>query len=199
MNHSRYTIDGPVGAIEVAVSDPGGHPHGLALVAHPHPLFGGTLDNKVVTTLAKTFSEMGWFTVRPNFRGVGKTEGAHDHGVGETDDLVQVLEHFERELGHLPLLLSGFSFGGGVQTFVAKRVRADRLALVAPAVTRLQVENVPPSTLVIHGEADDVVPLTAVMDWARPQELPIVVVPGADHFFHRRLHQIEAILQQWLS
>jgi alpha/beta superfamily hydrolase len=190
----RARVQGAAGTVEVDINDPGEHRRGIALVAHPHPLQGGTKDNKVVTTLAKTFFGMGRVVLRPNFRGVGASEGAHDEGRGEADDLIVVLEDAKKRYGDLPVTLAGFSFGSFVQTRVARRVVAAQLVLVAPAVNRFSAETVPPDTLVIHGEHDDVVPLTAVLDWARPQNLPVVVVPGGEHFFHGRLALLSRIV-----
>jgi alpha/beta superfamily hydrolase len=191
---TRALIDGPAGKIETDVNDPGGARRGLALIAHPNPLQGGTKDNKVVTTLAKAFYALGYVAARPNFRGVGATQGSHDGGRGEADDLVVVAAHLKREYGELPVVLAGFSFGSFVQTLVAKRLKAERLVLVGPAVNRFPAETVPADTLVIHGEHDEVVPLAAVLDWARPQDLPIVVVPGGEHFFHGRLNSLSDIV-----
>jgi hypothetical protein len=194
----RVLIDGPAGRIEVDLNDPGQQRRGIALIAHPSPLHGGTKDNKVVTTLAKTFLALENVTLRPNFRGAGASMGNHDGGIGETDDMLAVAAYARGRWGDgLPLLLAGFSFGGFVQTRVATRVKAERLVLVAPAVNRPRAESVPAETLVIHGELDDVVPLSAVLDWARPQALPIVVVPGGGHFFHGRLAELTRILLAW--
>jgi alpha/beta superfamily hydrolase len=194
----RVLIAGPAGDIETDISDPGGARRGIALIAHPNPVQGGTKDNKVVTTLAKTFFGLGYVAVRPNFRGVGASAGAFDEGRGETEDLLAVAAYCAHRFGGLPLLLAGFSFGSFVQTRVAKRLPAERLVLVGPAVNRFAAEAVPQGTLVVHGEHDDVVPLAAVLDWARPQNLPIVVVPGGEHFFHGRLHLLSQIVTAWL-
>lgn len=197
----RLLIDGPAGRIELAIDSPAGTPRGVAVVAHPHPLFGGTLDNKVAQTLARCFNELGYAAVRANFRGVGATEGAHDNGAGETDDTVRVAQWALERYGAAKPVLAGFSFGAFVQTRVAKRIAPERMALVGVpngAVTeerRYASEAVPADTIVIHGELDQTVPLSNVLDWARPQDLPVVLVPGADHFFHRRLHLIRAIIQ----
>lgn len=195
---SETLVDGPAGAIEVAINDPGPDRSGLALIAHPHPLQGGTRDNKVVTTLARAFFSLGYCALRPNFRGVGRSAGVHDKGDGETDDLVAVAEHMRSRYGDLPLLLAGFSFGAFVQTRVLRRVSAERLALIAPAVNRFDAQSVPEDTLVVHGEQDDVVPLAAVLAWARPQDLAIVVIPGGEHFFHGRLPQLQKIVRHWV-
>jgi len=195
----HLVIDGPAGALETNLNDPGPSRRGIALIAHPNPVQGGTKDNKVVTTLAKTLFGLGYVVIRPNFRGVGASAGVFDHGNGETDDLIAVTRYAKGRFGELPLLLAGFSFGAFVQTRLARQVTADRLLLVGPAVNRFPAEAVPANTLVIHGEHDDVVPLAAVFDWARPQHLPIIVVPGCEHFFHGRLHQLAQIVRSHCS
>jgi len=196
----RIFIQGEAGRIETVVDRPAGTPRGAALVAHPHPLYGGTLDNKVVQTLARTFVELGYVSLRPNFRGVGESEGEHDEGRGETEDLLRVAAHAGKMFGDVPLVLAGFSFGAAVQTQVARHTVPQRMVLVGPAVGRFASETVPPDTIVIHGERDETVPLARVLEWALPQEIPIIVVPGADHFFHLRLHIIKNILKNsWSS
>jgi alpha/beta superfamily hydrolase len=190
----REAIRGPAGRIECAVDEPSGKARGLALIAHPHPLFGGTLDNKVVQTLARAFVELGYAAWRPNFRGVGESEGTHDGGRGEVEDLAAVLAH----MGAEHPVLAGFSFGAAMQAKLAVRLKPERVALVGVAVTNQEVPAVPAGTLVIHGEVDDTIPLAAVLDWARPQELPVLVVPGADHFFHRKLPALKlAVTANW--
>jgi alpha/beta superfamily hydrolase len=187
----KQFIAGPAGRIECAVDGPESPAIGVALIAHPHPLFGGTLDNKVVQTLARAFVELGYEAWRPNFRGVGETEGTHDEGRGELEDLAAIVAHLKPER----LALAGFSFGAGVQVLLSQRVKAEKLVLVGVAVTRFQLPPVQQGTLVIHGENDDTVPLPTVLDWARPQDLPVVLVPGADHFFHRKLHILRALVR----
>lgn len=206
------SVPGPAGSIDVAIDRPVGPPRGLALIAHPHPLFGGTRDNKVVQTLARAFVALGHETWRPNFRGVGASDGIHDEGRGETDDLQTVVAAMRERRDALglapiepaaPLVLAGFSFGCFVTSRLAARLAAagaatPRLVLVGPAASRFALEAVPADTLVIHGELDDVVPLQAVLDWARPLGLPVTVVPGADHFFHRRLPILKRlVLAAW--
>ena len=186
----REWVAGPAGKIECAVDAPEGQAKGRALVAHPHPQFGGTLDNKVVQTLARAFVDLGYEAWRPNFRGVGASEGTFDEGRGEQEDLLAVY----RALASSPVLLAGFSFGAAVQAKLATRVQTERLVLVGVAVRSFAVPPVPAGTLVIHGELDETVPLAAVLDWARPQELPVVLVPGADHFFHRKLQVLRGIV-----
>jgi len=190
----RETVAGPAGRIECAVDEPAGSPRGIALIGHPHPLFGGTLDNKVVQTLARAFVELGYAAWRPNFRGVGASEGQHDDGRGEVEDLAAVLAHAQAARP----VLAGFSFGAAMAAKLAARVQCERVVLVGIAVTNLAVPPVPGGTLVIHGEADATIPLAAVLDWARPQELPVLVVPGADHFFHRKLPTLKlAVTANW--
>jgi alpha/beta superfamily hydrolase len=188
----RELIAGPAGKIECAVDAPeSGSSRGVALVAHPHPLFGGTLDNKVVQTLARAFVELGYTAWRPNFRGVGASEGTHDEGRGELEDLAAVIQYSKSEKP----VLAGFSFGAAVQTRFAQRVKPERMVLVGVAVKHQEAAPVPPDTIVIHGEEDTTVLLADVLAWAKPQDLPVVVVSGADHFFHRRLHILRAIVQ----
>ena len=202
----RSTIAGPAGALEVALNlseahSDEGKQRGIALVAHPHPLQGGTLDNKVAQTLAKTFVALGYVSVRFNFRGVGKSEGAFDEGVGETDDALAALAFARSRFpasATTPPVLAGFSFGTYVQTRVSRVVAPERMVLIAPAVARFALESVPADTIVVHGEEDDVVALADVLAWARPQQLPIVVFPGCGHFFHGRLPQLQrAITGMW--
>ena len=189
-----FLLDGAAGKIEIDINDPGATRRGIALIAHPHPLMGGTKDNKVVTTLMRAFFALDHVVLRPNFRGVGASEGTHDEGRGETADLIAVTQYAAARYGGLPLTCAGFSFGSFVQTRVAKQINPAQLILVAPAVNRFKTEQVAPGTLVIHGEVDDVVPLSAVLDWARPQDLPIVVIPGGEHFFHGRLNVLREIV-----
>jgi alpha/beta superfamily hydrolase len=201
----RRLIDGPVGPIECAIDRPADGPYlatprGVAVVAHPHPLFGGTMDNKVAQTLARALVLLGYETVRFNFRGVGATAGTHDEGRGESDDLLAVVAAMRRP--GLPLVLGGFSFGAYVTTLAAARLTgedaAERLVLVGPSTQRATPAPVPADTLVIHGEQDDVVPLSATLDWARPQQLPVIVMPGVGHFFHGQLTQLrQLIVRSW--
>ena len=188
----REFVAGAAGRIECAVDHPDGAARGVALIAHPHPLFGGSLDNKVVQTLARAFIELGYEAWRPNFRGVGQTEGMHDEGRGELADLTAVLDSIKTE----KFVLAGFSFGASLVARLAQKRKPEWLVLVGVGITRIMAPPVPAGTLVIHGENDDTVPLAAVMDWARPQELPVVVVPGAELFFHRKLHILRALVQQ---
>jgi uncharacterized protein len=195
---SRQVIAGPAGPIECAIDAPGPGValRGVAVLCHPHPLHGGTLDNKVVQTMARAFVQMGYRAVRFNFRGIGQSAGGWDEGRGEVDDALAVIEALRDPA--LPLALGGFSFGGYVASRAASRLPegfgAERLVLVGPAVLNFPMAPVPADTLVIHGEADDVVPLAAVLDWARPAVLPVTVVPGAGHFFHGQLPLLKQLI-----
>ena len=191
----RLSITGPVGVIECAIDAPVGTPHGVAVVCHPHPQHGGTMDNKVVQTLARAFTQLGCTAVRFNFRGVGASAGHWAEGPGEIDDALAVIAAWRAP--DQPLVLAGFSFGAYVASNAAQRLGSgavERLVLVGPAASRFDMAAVPPGTLVIHGEADDVVPLAAVFDWARPQSLPVTVVPGAGHFFHGQLPLLKSLV-----
>lgn len=219
----KLEIPGIVGKIEASLDlpdelrqDPNFQVRGLALVAHPHPLMGGTMDNKVAQTLARTFNQLGYVSLRPNFRGVGASEGEHDDGRGEAEDLLAVVQwmqnpiswHARPELGAhawvaqastLPLSLAGFSFGSYVasylnQNLIQQGTSPERLVMVGSAASKWKLPEVPKNTIVIHGELDETIPLSSVLDWARPQELTVQVVPGADHFFHRKLHCIREII-----
>lgn len=201
----KFGIDGPAGYLEGMAHLPQGAPRAIAVVAHPLPTMGGTMENKVAVTLAKTCAEIGCVALRFNFRGVGASAGEFSGGDGEEQDMVAVA-HYARELfgEELPLLLAGFSFGGYVAARTAQKIAPQHLVLAAPAVGRFAPSTglrtgmpaVAPDTLVVHGELDEVVPLTDALDWARPQHLPIVVLPDAGHFFHGRLTQLRDIVKR---
>ncbi|QJY31754.1 alpha/beta hydrolase [Diaphorobacter sp. JS3050] len=206
----RLTLTGAAGAIEAArdAAADGVPPRGVAVIAHPHPLFGGTMDNKVVQTLARAFVACGWTAVRFNFRGVGGTAGVHDEGRGELEDLLAVVRQVTPEgPGAVPIALAGFSFGAFVTSHALARLwperPVERAVLVGTAASRFNVADVPAEahlrTLVVHGEADDTVPLSAVMDWARPQTLPVTVVPGGGHFFHGQLPLLKGLVMRHLQ
>lgn len=202
-----HLIDGPAGALEVVLESPEGTaPIGLAVVAHPNPQQGGTMDNKVVHTLVRAFVAQGWQAVRFNYRGVGASEGAWDDGRGEVDDLLAVIARHRTDpaLRQAPLALAGFSFGGYIAAEAAQRLSAQGqavgpLVLVSPATTKFTVPEVPAQTLVVEGELDDVVPLPSILDWARPQSLPVTVVPGTGHFFHGQLGTLKQIVLRHLT
>lgn len=200
----RSSVAGPAGALDCATDLPHGPPGGTVVLCHPHPQFGGTLDNKVVQTLARAFLQLGYRAVRFNFRGVGASAGHWDEGLGEVDDALAVIAAERAAHPGLPLALGGFSFGGYVAAQAAHLLRAagqpvQRLVLVGPATSRFAMPaSVAPDTVVIHGESDDVVPLSATLDWARPQVLPVIVLPGVGHFFHGQLPLLKSqVVQAW--
>jgi alpha/beta superfamily hydrolase len=208
VSSQRSLLAGPAGALEILRDEPdpsvAGPHRGVVVIAHPHPLFGGTMDNKVVQTLARGFVLGGWSAVRFNFRGVGGSAGIYDEGRGELEDLLAVVAACAPQG---PLALAGFSFGAFVACAAVERLRADRaiaqIVLVGTAAGRFSVPPVAmdlqAQSLVIHGEQDDTVPLTAVFDWARPQNLPVTVVPGASHFFHGQLGLLRSLVVRHLQ
>ena len=203
----KSLIAGEAGVIEVAAHISAvQQPAAIAVVAHPHPLFGGTMDNKVATTLARALFDAGAATYRFNFRGVEKSEGIHDDGRGETADLLTVVAHARAAHPGVPLWLSGFSFGAAVTLAASEQVKCEEMILVAPGFSRMShwqnVKSggvVPETALLIHGEKDDTVPLADSLNWARPRDIAVVVVPEADHFFHQRLHILKRIVGRWMA
>ena len=203
----RIALPGPAGVIEALIETPvfdGPAPACFGVVCHPHPLYGGTLDNKVVYTLARAFEELGVPTIRFNFRGVGTSTGVHDGGVGETDDALAVIDYGRRRWPGAALWLGGFSFGAAVAVRAADRASPERLVIVAPGVTRVPMRGVPSPRgpwLIVQGSADDVVSPAEVLDWAGHQgEAPVLrILEGAGHFFHGRLHEVRATVLQFLS
>jgi alpha/beta superfamily hydrolase len=201
----KLTLAGGAGAVEALRDEPAGDTpaRGVAVIAHPHPLFAGTMDNKVVQTLARAFTQCGWTAVRFNFRGVGASAGEHDGGVGEASDLLQVVQAVAPQG---PIALAGFSFGafvtcGAIAQLWPQRA-VDKIVLVGTAASRFDVQPLPleahDRALVIHGEQDDTVSLASVMDWARPQSLPVTVVPGVGHFFHGQLPLLKNLVVRHL-
>ena len=216
MNSATESISliGPVGSLEGLCDVPSGMPiKGTAVICHPHPLFGGTMQNKVVQTLAKAFVQNGWRAVRFNFRGVGGSEGVYDEGRGELEDLMHVIAQSQTLAlqGSAPtgsaLALAGFSFGAFVASQavvqMADNPNLDKVVLVGTAASNFSVAPVPQElhekTLVVHGEVDDTVPLSSVMDWARPQSLPVTVIPGVAHFFHGQLPLLRNLVSRHLK
>jgi alpha/beta superfamily hydrolase len=221
---SRFTVPGPVGALECLrdVPDPTAWPvsRGIALIAHPHPLFGGTMDNKVVQTMARAAVACGWEAIRFNFRGVGASQGVYDEGRGEVDDALAVLQSCTAEAQNLavpfqqPIVLAGFSFGSHVISHLISKIFSpdvivksshyaiEKIVFVGTATSRFAVAPLPPElhtrSLIIHGEVDDTVPLADVMDWARPQFLPVTVIPAAAHFFHGQLPLLKSLVARHL-
>lgn len=204
------TFNGPAGLIEAlrdrppatasAAAQP---PRGTAIIAHPHPLYHGTMHNKVVQTLARAFVQAGWVAVRFNFRGVGSSAGSYDEGRGELQDMLSVVQQAAPEG---PLALAGFSFGAFVTTHALAQLwptqRVQRTVLVGTAASRFAPAPLPidahTQALLIHGEQDDTVALSSVLDWARPQSLPVTVVPGVEHFFHGRLPLLKNLVLRHL-
>jgi hypothetical protein len=202
--HTRkLEVAGPAGRIQVQRDEPEGEPRGTAVICHPHPLFGGTMDNKVVQTLARAFVLCGWTALRFNFRGVGTSEGTYDEGRGETQDLLALVETLAPGG---KLALAGFSFGSFVTVQALQALwgtrEIERIVLVGTAASRFQVPALPAEaherTLVLHGEVDETVPLAAAMDWARPQFLPVTVIPGVEHFFHGQLPLLKNLVVRHL-
>ena len=209
----KFTLAGGAGNMECVLDAPADEAgeiqlRGIALIAHPHPLYGGTMDNKVAQTLARTFVGLGYVAVRFNFRGVGASEGVHDDGLGETDDMALMLAHMRARFPGLPVALAGFSFGTFVQARLQQRLLAEgglsdggpaeRLVLIGAAAGKWPMPDVPFDTILIHGEVDDTITLAQVLDWARPQDIPVIVIPGADHFFHKKLQHIKTLLvEMW--
>ncbi len=212
---TRALIEGAAGRIEVAAALPEGA-RGVAVIAHPHPLYGGTMDNKVITTLAKAYTDAGIAAFRFNFRGVGATEGVHDEGRGEGEDLLRVAAYARSLVAEGPLHLAGFSFGGAVVTHASDRLDFAQLILVAPGFRRIAAHgmgeapdphdpalgapgrHVTGNTMIVHGDLDDTVPLADSLAWAAPREVPVVVVPGGEHFFHRKLHVLREAVARWI-
>jgi alpha/beta superfamily hydrolase len=205
LHTKRFQVAGPAGTVELLRDEPGEGValRGTAVIAHPHPLFGGTMENKVVQTLARAFVQAGWRSLRFNFRGVGASQGTHDEGRGETEDMLHIVAS---EAPSGPLALAGFSFGSYVALNALQRLWGERepakIVLVGTAASRFAAPPVPAEahdrTLVVHGEHDDTVPLAAVMDWARPQQLPVTVVPGGGHFFHGQLPLLKSLVARHL-
>ena len=212
---ARALVRGAAGNIEVASHLPLSA-RAVAVVAHPHPLFGGTMDNKVVTTVARALADAGVAVFRFNFRGVGRSEGEHDEGRGETDDMLRVIAHAREAVSHVPLYLAGFSFGGAVATRASEAAEFHHLILVAPGFRRISRtgdmgqapdphdpvfgspgRHTVANTVVIHGDLDETVPLSDSLAWAAAREVPVAVVPGAEHFFHRKLHVLREIVGRW--
>lgn len=195
----KLFVKGPAGKLETILLTPLSTPRGIAIIAHPHPLYQGSMDNKVIYILSKALFESGYITVKFNFRGVGGSEGNYAEGIGEIEDVLAVTQFVRHQYdigpNHLPLLLAGFSFGGAIQAYVAQQLNPEKLVLIAPSVARMKAPSVADHTdsvLIVHGSLDDIVPLQSVLDWAAPQTIPVTVIPGAEHFFHGKL----AILKQ---
>lgn len=198
MTRHRLRIKVPHGQIETVVEEPAEPPRGLALIAHPHPLKGGTLDNKVAWTLARAALACGLVAVRPNFRGVGQSSGSYDHGIGETDDLLALAAAIETHYGRLPWYLLGFSFGAYVQHRVAQQLHAERLIMVGPAVSMYDFAAATGAVTLLHGTADEVIPFAAARAYADQHHIPLIAFEGAGHFFHGRLRELQQAVENQL-
>lgn len=199
MGAKIFFITGKAGRLECALDLPQKEPVGIALLAHPHPLYGGTMNNKVVQVMAQSFTSQGYVAARMNFRGVGRSEGMHDFGNGETDDMANLLDVMQKRYPGLPVVLGGFSFGTYIQSRLQQQMALDgnppaRMVFVSTTAGKWATDRLPKDTLLIHGELDQLVPLSDVLDWVRPQDLPVIVVAGADHLFSRKLHHIRNVI-----
>jgi uncharacterized protein len=191
LKRHKLRIETPGGRMETVIDDPGESRKGILLIAHPHPLRGGSMENKVVHTLARAATDRDYVAVRPNFRGVGMSEGEHDSGKGEAKDMLAIIEFVSKRYPGLPWRLAGFSFGGYVQHLVAKDTDADCVILVAPAVNLYRLDAPSRPTVVIHGDEDEVVPLRDVQAWTSQQQVPLIVIHGGGHFFHGKLAELK--------
>ncbi len=198
MTRHRLRIKVPIGHLETVIEEPPGPPRGLALIAHPHSLKGGSLDNKVAWTLARAALACGLVAVRPNFRGVGDSSGSFDHGIGEAEDLLALAASVTTHYGPLPWTLLGFSFGAYVQHRVAQELPAERLILVGPAVSMFDFEANALPTTVIHGTEDEVIPFAAARDYALRHAIPLIEIACAGHFFHGRLRELQRHVEEIL-
>ncbi len=200
MNQTKpFFISGAAGTLECLKDLPEGTPTGIALIAHPHPLYGGDMHNKVVQTMARAFCALGYVAVRMNFRGVGMSQGVHDAGKGEAEDMALLLAQMQQDYPGLPVVLGGYSFGTYVQSLLCESLGKagkpqPRMVLVSTTAGMWTTETVPADTVLIHGDLDDMVPLSSLLDWARPQGLTVNVITGADHFYNRKLLQIRDII-----
>lgn len=199
MKPLHLRIKGPAGPIETVIETPAGIPRGLALIAHPHPLHGGTLDNKVAATLARTAVAQGHVAVRSNFRGVGQSAGTFDNGIGETEDLLTLARVLGAEFPGLDWTLLGFSFGAYVQHRVAQRLPARQMILVGPAIGRYEFGPPAIPAHILHGENDDVVPIGPVRAYAARYGIPLTEFPGSGHFFHGRLVELRRTVERLLG
>ncbi|WP_433601868.1 alpha/beta hydrolase [Candidatus Profftella armatura] len=205
-NTKFFNINGSVGILHCAINFPSSIKllklKGVVLIAHPHPLFGGTMDNKVVQTLVRVMLSLGYISIRMNFRGVGASSGTYDSGNGETDDMEILLRYIQKKYPYLPIILAGFSFGTFVQAKLQKRLDKEIsikiLILISVAVKKWLIPEVPKNTIIIHGELDEIIPLKDVFLWANPLDIPVVVIPGGGHFFHKKLHHIKNIITHML-
>ncbi|KQP18284.1 alpha/beta hydrolase [Pseudorhodoferax sp. Leaf267] len=205
-----HLLDGPAGPLEVLFDRPDAEPAGIAVVTHPQPLMGGHAQHKIPQLLARALRDAGWLVARPNFRGVGRSAGTHDEGQGESEDMLALCAALRAAHPGQRLALLGFSFGAYVQARVAHALAARgapawRVGLAGMPFGTVQsgrhfdTPQAIDDALVVHGERDEVVPLAHVLDWARAQVQPVVVLPGADHFFTGKLHVLRQLMLQHLA
>jgi uncharacterized protein len=213
MTSTKMILEGVSGAIDLLVEEPDGNePRGIAWVGHPHPLFGGTRDNKVVQTMARALLALGYQVLRQNFRGVGASGGTFDHGTGETADALQVLNWARAKQPNLPIVVCGFSFGSvvaanlfqifnqnddpkvGLNPALIAAPNIEHIVLVGTAVSRWTVPPVPQTSLIVHGAQDDVIPLAEVQAWADKHQLKLTVVESTGHFFHGQLNHLKNLM-----
>lgn len=196
---TQFFINGPTGKLDCLELKPSSENiTGIAIIFHPDPKAGGNYTNKIVKTIATTLNKKNYICYCPNLRGVGLSEGKHDNGIGEVDDAITIYTHLRTLYPNLPIVLAGFSFGTSIASQLASQIDYKKLILIAPAVTRYKViiSNYN-KTIVMHGENDDVVELTAVLDWARINKQPVIWLPNTDHFFHGKLLELQNILEQY--
>lgn len=198
-------ITGPSGDLEAILEVSETHQgQTVGVLCHPHPLHGGTMTNKVVHTVARTFNECGAAAVRFNYRGVGKSAGVYDEGRGETDDALAVIDWAMDRWPQADLWLAGFSFGGGVAFRAAlRRVQVKRLITIAPAVAREEgLTEVPACPwLLVQGDQDEVIATQRVLDWVQrlPRQPEVRIISGASHFFHGQLPELRAAVRAWIA
>lgn len=202
---SHFIIPGPAGDIEIATALPKEKQVLVTgVVCHPHPLYGGAMNNKVVTTLAKTMRSLGIATIRFNFRGVGQSAGSYAEGIGESEDLLAVLDWVKQVRPLDKVFLAGFSFGSYVAARVADQWPVSQLITVAPPVNHFDFDNLSKSYspwLVVQGEQDEVVPAEEVFAWIKKQTFPIQLIkmPNASHFFHGHLIELQDLVSEVLA
>lgn len=203
---STFLLPGPAGELEVLAAnvEAANDITPIAIICHPHPLHSGTMNNKVVTTLARTFKDLNLRTVRFNFRGVGKSTGTYDQGVGECDDLITIINWVKQLFPQAPIWLAGFSFGSYIAAKVSTQIQIAQLVCVAPPVINFKMENLPPITcpwVIVQGDQDEIVSAGAVFAWAESVvHKPVIIrMPGAGHFFHGQLLELRDRLERSLQ